>query len=292
MEKIFLEFKNEKVNTDFKEKGFVQLPLLNDDDCRALQEYYKEIKNLIDIPSHSKYSTAQHTELLDTKMISEQIFKVVLPKLDEQLNNYDALVAAYLVKPAKQAKSEFLDWHQALSYVDETKYEAAMLWIALEDEPAYNWDFKVLPQTHLCEDVIRTSFHYPLYFEDYLQKLASKNTRQIHLKKGDAFIFHNRLLNYSAANETNIESKALQIPIKVAEATWQHYHHSETGIACYHPNLDFYLNFWKHRSIDEACFSHNVRYTFPKMDAKAYYQFLAQQAYPLNVKEKLLSKIL
>lgn len=236
-------FKNVKHQKSFDEKGFVHFNLLTDEEVKKLQQLYSQIESEIDKSNTQKYSSAQDMDTHRAKEISNEILKLVEPILSDFIENYEALAAAFLVKPPRQTSNDAIPWHQALTLVDETQFEAAMAWIGLEEKKGANWLYYLVPGSHFFEDLIRTAPKYTLYFNQYkpfFNALAIKTP----LKQGEILVFNNRLLNRSPENRANIESKAIQIALKPSKAKWQYLIKEKGSISIFNASKDFYFSLW------------------------------------------------
>jgi hypothetical protein len=243
-------FKSIEYQKQFDKKGFVTFPLLNKSALSRLHHLYEEINGKINKSNPQKYSSAQDVNLQTAQETSNKILDIVLPPLQNHVENIDALAAAYLTKPSNQSKKDAIEWHQALSLVDETHFDAAMAWIGLEEKVEDNWLYYLVPFSHRFNDFVRVAPKYSLYFEKYMflmNRLAVKTP----LKKGEVLIFNNRLLNRSPENKGSKESKAIQIALKPNKAKWQYYFRESKRdeVNIYQVDPDFYFNLWTNNTI-------------------------------------------
>lgn len=268
-----LDFVNKKDQKFYRKNGYVTFPLLNEADLMKLNEVYANFNQNINKDDPQKYSSAQDTSKSKAEEISAHILNLIRPRLKPHFVNLDLALAAFLVKPPKQKKEQALTWHQALTYVDETKFETAMVWIGLEFNEKDNWQFELLPATHKFKDYIRTAPNYPLFAEDYLRYIEFKKVA-IQLKPGHALIFNNRLINCSPPNIGNMESRALQIFAKVKGASWLYFTNHEQKLRQYAASTNFFLDLWVKGKQDENAFTKEFQYTFPKMSFAEFLRYL------------------
>lgn len=264
-------FKNAKHQTSFDEKGFVHFNLLTNEEVKKLQQLYSQIESEIDKSSTQKYSSAQDIDRHRAQEISDEILKLVEPILSDFIENYEALAAAFLVKPPHQTSNDAIPWHQALTLVDETQFEPAMAWIGLEEKKGANWLYYLVPGSHLFEDFIRTAPKYTLYFNQYkpfFNALAIK----IPLKQGEILVFNNRLLNRSPENRAKIESKAIQVALKPKNAQWKYYFKDDFNnkVNVYNVDSDFYFNLWTNKLLLSDYKKHLINHKEPSASFKDF----------------------
>lgn len=263
---VFTDEENRKV---YQEKGFVVIPLLTDEEFRILRALYLNYsKHFLNLEK-SVCISAQDTSMALAKEISEKILAIVQSNLKNKISNLQALLASFIVKSAGQSIDSALLWHRALSFVDERRYDAAMMWIGLEEEEVHNWTFDLLPGTHKFSNFVRTAPKHPAYESGYLSWMTWKK-ETIGLKRGEALIFNHRVLNSSPANTINQSSCAIQIPIKVEKADWLYFVKEENIIQQYEACVDFYLKLWTGTGIDPSRLRKRFAYDFPKMNVKEF----------------------
>jgi hypothetical protein len=268
-----LDFINKKDQKFYRKNGYVTFSLLSDADLVKLNEIYINFNQNIQKEDPQKYSSAQDISKPKAEEISTYILNLIRPRLKPYFVNLELALAAFLVKPPKQKKEQAIPWHQALTYVDETKYETAMVWIGLEFDKKDNWQFELLPATHKFKDYIRTAPNYPLFVEEYLRYMEFKKVA-IQLKPGEALIFNNRLINCSPPNKTNKESRALQIFAKVKGASWLYFTNQEQKIKQYAASTNFFLDLWIKDSCDENAVTNEFQHTFPRMSFVEFLRYL------------------
>jgi len=263
---VFTDEENRKA---YQEKGYVVIPLLTDEDLRILRALYLDYREHFLNLEKSVYISAQDTSMALAKDISENILAIVQPNVKNKISNVQALFASFIVKSAGQSIDSALPWHRALSFVDERRYDAAMMWIGLEEEEVHNWTFDLLPGTHKFSNFLRTAPKHPAYESSYLSWMTWKR-ETIRLKWGEALIFNHRVLNSSPANTINQSSCAIQIPIKVEKADWLYFIKEENIVQQYEAGADFYLKLWTSAVIDPSCLRKRFAYDFPKMNFKEF----------------------
>jgi hypothetical protein len=265
MNKKTIGFASSIMKKHYLRDGYVKLNLLEDEDIRQLEIVYDSTDFINKKREPQKFSTAQDMSFEIAKTISNQITNIVYDSLNKYFNNFDLPIAAFLVKPPCQDAIQKIEWHQALTYLDESIYDGSMLWIALEDEEHENWMFEFIEGSHLFNDNIRTAPKYPLFVGKFLNSMAHKKT-VVKLKKGQAVLFSNKLLNASPENRGNKASRAIQIPLKPKAAKWLYHTYSNRKVFQYEAGEEFFWDLWINNKVDETKLKHSFDYKFNKMN--------------------------
>jgi hypothetical protein len=260
------EFIDAKHQQAFFEQGYVSFPLLQKEEVQDLISLYESMEANIEKKDLKIFATGENVSMDLAKQTSDRILAIISPVLLQKLKAFDPLLAAFIVKPAEQNKADNFDWHQDLSFVDETCFESAQVWIALQDITYANGALQVIPKTHVYKDFIRTAPFYPSYFEAYFKDIIKK-PHNVFLKAGEVVIFNHKLLHSSPANTSNKERMAVLLSIKVPKADWQYclWDQEHENVKVYNADTHFYLQLWTNKKIQEENLKKQYAYTFPKM---------------------------
>jgi ectoine hydroxylase-related dioxygenase (phytanoyl-CoA dioxygenase family) len=277
-ELISFELLNKEQEIFFKEQGYVVFDFLDKEQVNVLKNLYKEIQSTLIKEKNKIFTSGEHLTESSARQIDKAIHEVIFNSLDSHFANYDSLMAAFIVKPPKQAKEEYFEWHQDLSFVDEAHYSSAQLWIPLQDTNSKNGNLQLIPNTHLYSDVIRTSPIYPSFFKAYLNKMKAY-AQNIPLKLGQAVLFNHKLLHASTPNSSSQERLAVISTLKPREAQWLYFNWNENRkvVNKYEANLDFYLKVWMNKMRDESKVVESFSYEFPEMTALQFSKWKEKQ---------------
>jgi hypothetical protein len=189
--------KNETLNRQLFEKGFIVLPFLNNMEVEQLINIYfshhadSDIEGLY-VSSHAK----PWDELIE---ISDKIKEIVAPNIDKHFQHVQKIGGTFIVKAPDE--KNILHPHQDWSIVDEDKYRSFTIWMALQDTTDENGAMYVLPGSH---EWIRGYRHITIpsvYGNIY--ELTWRYMQPIHLKVGEALVFDHALVHASKPNVSN-----------------------------------------------------------------------------------------
>lgn len=216
-------FKNIEFQNEYQEVGYVHIPnVLNEQEVKSLLDlfhyYYPEEgvtttlwNSLCDIP---------HDQ---SKTLSNQILKIVKPRLDEHITNYVSPAATFLVK--NPIDNGLVTLHRDFSVQDEPTFSYQNIWLPLVDTNEENGRLCVLPKGHKL-------FNYPLphntvwpYLEH--EQLMLKHCHYVDAKAGDLIVYSDLALHASMPNKTKTPRPVVHFGLLHPEAKLYYYYLDE-----------------------------------------------------------------
>lgn len=266
-------FKQAAYQASFETDGFVQIPLLNEEQVNALVSAYAPFRTAhesINLP----YITTSHSNNPNLiTAVDETLQAIIAPALTEHLFNYKLLFGNYLVKmPVLNSET---DPHQDITFVDETQYVSANIWIALEDITPANGGMYFLKGSHKFMPTIRPTHHYPWPYENVKPEII-KNAVSFSAKAGDAFIFNHAVIHGSYANTTQKYRLAAVVAAYSEAAPLVHYYLPDitTGrLEKYSMNKEAYLYFEKEKPPMKGVFEEAIHFNFNRLTANEFSVF-------------------
>jgi hypothetical protein len=186
--------KDETLNKQLFEKGYIVLPFLNHAEVEQLRDIYfsyhadASVEGLY-VSSHAK----PWDELME---ISNKLKDIVAPNIDTHFQNVQKIGGTFIVKAPDE--NNILHPHQDWRIVDEDHYRSFTIWIALQDTTDENGAMYVLPGSH---EWIRGYRHITIpsvYGKIY--DLTWQYMLPIHLKAGEVVVFDHALVHASKPN--------------------------------------------------------------------------------------------
>lgn len=233
-------FNSNPLEQQFLEAGIVQVPLLSQHEVDLLKEIYANTRgNNTDRTFHS---TMFADDAAYRKSISEQIAKVILPRIDTLLNEYKLLFANYIVKEV--SPNTKVGIHQDWNFTTP-EHISVNVWIPLTDITESNGIFYGLKGSHLSFKNIRyTPYPDGMYngLEDYIINSSTGYTP----KAGEALVYHGGLVHYSAANLSNNIRMAVGAALIPKNSPNLHYYKpdpSKETLDIYKADEQFYHSF-------------------------------------------------
>ncbi|MDG1332109.1 MAG: phytanoyl-CoA dioxygenase family protein [Crocinitomicaceae bacterium] len=220
-------FKNDELQKQFDEKGFVKLSMLEKEEVENLRNYYidQEFDNKIEAGFHISLDN-QNEELV--KEVGSKIKDVLVPKTSELLDDCQIFTASFVIK--EPGLQNIVPPHQDWTFVDEDQYCSATVWTALVDVSEQNGALGVIPGSHKIFNHKRSSpspqSKSPL--ADHIFTLFPF-VEVIDMKAGESLIFDNRLIHASPPNFSDQARIAVGIGITQSEAKLKHFYQNPSS---------------------------------------------------------------
>ena len=186
--------KDETLNKQLFEKGYMVLPFLNHAEVQQLRDIYFSYHPDASVQG---FYVSSHVKPWDELMeISDKIKDIVAPKIDAHFQNVQKIGGTFIVKAPDE--KNILHPHQDWRIVDEDHFRSFTIWIALQDTTDENGALYVLPGSH---EWIRGYRHITIpsvYGKIY--DLTWEYMFPLHLKAGEAVVFDHALVHASKPN--------------------------------------------------------------------------------------------
>ncbi len=193
-------FSDKRLDTKFKEDGFVVVPFVSEDrlfELKKVLKYYCEDK--VSSQSGLFYSLLEN-DITENQLIKNEIEKILLPAYNSLFQNFRSVAESFLVKPPA---SEPLLLHQDWTNTDEEKYCSATLWCPLTDVNANTGALFAVKGSHRFFKNYRSGSLPSSRIHTWGE--IEKYVEHIETKPGDAVVFHPALFHGSYPNETNLQ---------------------------------------------------------------------------------------
>jgi len=237
-------FKNAETQKYFDTYGYVKIPLLEANEVETLKKYYLSLNH--DHVKDYGFHISLENENDDYRTgVFEKLFSTIMPKLDPQLNNYQAFTASYVIKDA--GLQNIVPPHQDWSFVDETEFVSATVWVALMDVNKNNGALGIIRGSHKIFNDARSSPspQSKSILSDHVFTLFPF-VEVIDMKAGEALIFNNKTIHASPPNISGVNRIAAGIGITNKEAQLRHYYQTpgkEKNIEVYEVDPKFFPNY-------------------------------------------------
>jgi len=213
-------FKDKKLQEKFNDDGYVILSLLNDMEVEDLKKYYLSLNH--DHVKDYGFHISLENESDDYRTgIFNKLFGTIMPRLDPLLDNYKSFTASYVVKEA--GLQNIVPPHQDWSFVDESEFCSATVWIALKDVNKNNGALGVIKGSHKLFNHPRSSPspQSKSILSDHVFNLFPF-VDVIEMKAGEALIFNNKTIHASPPNISGATRIAAGIGITQSDASLLH----------------------------------------------------------------------
>ncbi len=191
--------------------GFFTTPFIQADKADKIKEIYH---TYFSGEKETFYSSSFHEDIALKKKVSTEVLALLQSELETYFKDYKLLGCSFLKKNANDNNP--LPLHQDWTVTDEDKYGSFSIWIPLQDTNQHNGAIRVIEGSHLLEHNFRAP-SLPVAFEKDRSQLE-KYLKTLPMKKGEAFIFNQKLMHASWPNGSSEERLALTIGLVPKEA--------------------------------------------------------------------------
>jgi len=234
-------FNDASLQKQFDRKGYVIIPsLINDEDIGVLTKLFKQFENEYVGPFHTSHFSE---DVIYKKQVHKTVSALVFPKAATYLNHFYPLFGNLMVKNPDQNFD--MDLHADWTYVDESVFCSASIWIPLIDVNAENGCLGIIEGSHKITNAIRGP-QIRQSTRNHEKEWSQKYGKLLPLKAGDAIIYNHALLHYSLSNKTIQTRPALNLSVVPEASNWIHYCQPEMSgqIEMYKvADSDFYISY-------------------------------------------------
>jgi len=218
--------------------GYFTFPFLSDIETEELKLIYH---NHFTDTKTTFYSTSFHEDIALKKTVSDKIINLLQDKLNALVIDYKVLGSSFLKKNPNE--NNLLQLHQDWTVTDEEKYGSFTIWIPLQDTQKHNGAIRVIKGSHNIENNLRAP-SLPVSFEAERNKFEN-HLQTLPLKKGEAFVFNQKLMHASWPNQSNEERLALTIGLvpKDADLFMLYFDKNKNEISQYSMPDDLFLHY-------------------------------------------------
>jgi len=215
-------FRDENLQNEFDENGFVKLHMFSKAQVKLLQDYYLETQSehetVIDRKKFHATNDTDNAELIASA--DRFIKKIMFEEIDKHFYNYKTIAANYLLKQSSEESD--LGPHQDLRFVDEEKYYSFNIWVATEPTSKENGCLRFLKGSHRMHDTIRPLPSYPWKYESVISLIPPYFT-DITTDIGECIILNHACIHGSYPNLSGHTRIAAILAIIPKEADIYHY---------------------------------------------------------------------
>ena len=217
---LFKESANESL---FQQKGIVNLSFLSEEICEQLLAVYHKYHYKGNTHSSAGFYTGEADKESLNRLHSETISRAVRPFLSLHFHRYQIIRACYIVKPPDP--KGWTPIHQDWTFVDEEHYDSCTLWCALHSVSLRQGALCAIEKSHVHMLAHRPS-PSPPYVPPFASDMMTLFPRSKHyeLKRGEAVVFHHRLLHGALPNQSTKARIAIGLSLAPKDAPLQHHY--------------------------------------------------------------------
>lgn len=210
----FSVFKDELLQKEFDENGFVKFRMFTPEQVARLREFYINTREAHEtVADKRKFHSTNDTDNSGLITDADNLIKeVMFEEIDKHFHHYKTIEASFILKQS-DAGSE-LPPHQDLSFVDEHKYYSYNIWVATEPTNKQNGCLRFLKGSHRISDTLRTFPSYPWKYSEVADLIPPCLT-DVTTEIGDCIILNHACIHASYPNlsgQTRIAAILAMVP--------------------------------------------------------------------------------
>jgi ectoine hydroxylase-related dioxygenase (phytanoyl-CoA dioxygenase family) len=229
-------FKDDELERQLCEEGYVIIPFFNDDEVAALLDYFTG-QNKEDAKAIFAISHSEDIELKTS--VKDWVANLYTPRVEELFVDTQILGGTFVAKPpnGKGLITPHRDWN----LVDERRFRSCNIWVPLVDTTAENGAIEILPKSHLIQPTYRgpNIVNQLREVEDFLWK----NLELKPMKAGHAFVYDHRFIHGSRNNNSTTVRPASACAITNINAEFRFYHIHKTPFGKQTEEFSSYPNY-------------------------------------------------
>jgi ectoine hydroxylase-related dioxygenase (phytanoyl-CoA dioxygenase family) len=213
-------FKDQELQAEFEDKGYVVVDFLTPREVKELFEAYKMLNGQ---PVQMSFSTSNMSmDVNYRRKVSETITQTFNRAVEQYFDKCKMFFGIFTAKQPAQEKS-ICSMHQDPAYVDESKFNGMTLWVPLIDTDETNGALEVIDRSHLLNTWPRSTLpRFP--YNKLVPLLLDKYFKRLDIKAGQAYLGSSRVFHWSPANMGNTERIAALAWLAEEESTMRCYY--------------------------------------------------------------------
>lgn len=261
-------FKEDSINKDFHEKGFVKYGKITKEAVNALIQLYSEL-NIPDFYGCG-YNCGMNSNLVDKRIeMQTKVNTILLPFTQLILEDFDHYTATFVDKYPR--KDCFVRAHQDFSYVDEQNFPSFMCFIPLVDVSLNNAALGIIPYSHKFYEELR-GFPCPLkktaVTENDIELMSYFEI--IDARAGEMIFFYQNAIHGSFSNYSKINRLALSFSLyKKGEQLYGYIYNPKTNgetLLKYAVDNNFIVNYHNPTLMDMYHIKKNIELPYPLIE--------------------------
>lgn len=207
-------FRDPALQSHFRDAGFNKVPMISSEEIQFILDEMSKMRPEDEFAYNDKnrFKITYHCSFLDTnkgykRQVHNLINRVFTPYVEKYLQDYRIVNANFYVKPPH--KGDFAI-HQNWPILQDLDDTSVTIWCPLQDTYRENGTIQFVPGSHKILPHVEGPA-LPGYFKDFKQELIDRWLKPVDVKAGEATIFDDGLLHWTAKNDSDAPRIAIQI---------------------------------------------------------------------------------
>ncbi len=208
----------------FQRDGYVVLPLPDPSVVGPALEVFERIDSGID---EGYYASIHSTDSDYKARVDRELSAVLWPQVAPLLDDFSALVAAFMVKPA--TGTTVVPVHQDWITKDEEDGAGITCWMPLTPITEAEGKMTVLPGSHRYLHGLRGSPGFPVPYQSIVDELRDELMVEVDVAVGEVMVMDGRVLHTTAQNRSGRMRVAAYVNALPRGAQPVHYYRAPGG---------------------------------------------------------------
>lgn len=222
-------FKNDGLDRQFSQMGYVTLPLLSDGEVKDLLIHFRSLPEAV----RNVFTTFASQDVAAKQAVDSVLKSMLIAHFERLFKEFEPFWGNYFIK---QAGAPAMPLHADLQYVDEPQHLSFNIWCPLTDTGHHNGALGVVPRSHLAVGSPRGT-NVTNGYRKHAEEIREALGEVLVLKAGEAVIYDHRLLHWSVANTTDEMRIALTMvgtPTGIQKIHYYAEHEDATTVERFH----------------------------------------------------------
>jgi Phytanoyl-CoA dioxygenase (PhyH) len=270
-------FKDPTLQKQFEMDGYAKIRLLDADKAQELYDYFINHQREHAVVDGLYHSTT-HTNNPDLILAVDSYLKsMLLSELEPHFQNYEPMMCTYITKQPGVGSETII--HQDPTFVDESKFVSANIWVALHNINHDNGNLFFIKGTHRFIPSLRVTPGCPTAYDDVFD-LLKENITEVPVNAGEAIVINHAVMHGATPNLSGKPRAAAVMAIRSAGSDWI-FHYWEKGapndkIEKYLFDLDTFVNLKKDGKPENGKFIGHIQWDFPQITRKDFVKKLKE----------------
>jgi len=240
-------FKDQQLQNEINEKGFVTLPFIGEEKLEELRSFYNEIHPNGAPEKIDGIHMTTWCEDYDYKMkVANRLAEIYREPCEAVFHDFRTLNNVFIVKDSGETPFSV---HQDWTIVDEKENFAINVWIPLHDTTINEGGLWVVEGSHKIDRHVRGSAYLNINYSQHNDKLKLASST-ISLKAGEAVLFYLNAIHGSYSNKSELERIVTCFAVIPKEAPLNIYFQKQENapLEVHSPKDDFLYHYTKLRT--------------------------------------------
>ncbi len=260
--------KDGNANQILEDKGFVVMPLLNEEEVQQLLALFENNLPVID---NLYYASIDSKDDEYKRIVDEGIRAIIKKPLEQLLKPFELMTGNFIVK--KPGKNSLVYVHTDWTFTEEFDGSPLVIWIPLHNVDKKNGALEVIEGSHKLVPKVRGP-GVPNTLLPYHKFIRRKFAKLVPMNAGEVLFFKSNLIHCSPPNlskQTRVAIRIEVLPVGRKMIIYYQANEAKNEVGVYEIQKNFFTTYVKGEEPKNASLLKTISYsppTFTKKDLK------------------------